>query len=75
MEGNPVNFVDPFGLEVCASNGQHIVCTDGMRPPPKGTPTNGPMSPVGMAATLAEAAAAACPVGRGTKVGKGGGLN
>ena len=70
--GNPVNWIDPLGLEVCASNGQRIVCSNGMRPPPEGTPTNGPMSPVGMAATIAEATAAACPIGRSARVTKNG---
>jgi RHS repeat-associated protein len=65
--GNPINWVDPLGLKICAPNGERIVCTDGMRPPPDGTPTNGPMSPIGMAATVAEAAAAACPPLRATK--------
>lgn len=61
--GDPVNWVDPLGLEpICAGNGQNIVCTDGQRPPPEGTPINGPLSPVGVAATVAEIAAADCPI-------------
>jgi len=70
VEGNPVNAIDPLGLEICAANGQLIICTDGMRPPPQGTPLNGPLSPIGVAATVAEAAAAACPVGRGAQTAK-----
>jgi hypothetical protein len=65
---DPVDFIDPLGLEICAANGQLITCTDGMRPPPQGTPLNGPLSPVGIAATVAEAIAAICPVGRGAGV-------
>jgi len=68
VNGNPVNWVDPLGLEICAANGQLKTCTDGMRPPPQGTPLNGPLSPIGVATTVAEAAAAACPVGRGAQV-------
>jgi RHS repeat-associated protein/uncharacterized repeat protein (TIGR02543 family) len=68
--GNPVNAIDPLGLEICAANGQLKTCTDGMRPPPQGTPLNGPLSPIGIAATVAEAAAAACPVGSGVQTAK-----
>jgi len=67
---DPVDFIDPLGLEICAANGQLITCTDGMRPPPQGTPLNGPLSPVGIAATVAEAALAVCPVGNGVKGAK-----
>lgn len=39
-----------------------------MRPPPEGTPLNGPLSPTGVAATVGEAAVAgACPTGRVAK--------
>lgn len=57
--GNPVNFVDPLGLDpICASDGQRPKCSDGMSPPPKGTPLNGPLSPIGIGATAVEM----CPV-------------
>ncbi|MGR9117149.1 MAG: CdiA C-terminal domain-containing protein, partial [Gammaproteobacteria bacterium] len=69
---NPINLIDPLGLEpICAASGQRIICTDGMRPPPTGIPLNGPLSPTGVAATAAEAGLAACPIGRGAKVADG----
>jgi hypothetical protein len=43
-----------------------------MRPPPQGTPLNGPLSPVGIAATVAEAVLSACPVGKGASAAKNG---
>lgn len=67
---DPVNWIDPNGLEICAANGQLITCTDGQRPPPEGTPLNGPLSPIGIGATVAEAAVATCPVGRGVGITK-----
>ncbi|WNB75569.1 RHS repeat-associated core domain-containing protein [Methylomonas koyamae] len=76
VRNNPVNLIDPEGLEdsglnqICAPNGQGTTCTTGMRPPPEGTPINGPLSPVGIAATAAEAGLAACPVGRGVGLSK-----
>ena len=66
---NPLRWIDPFGLAICAASGQLITCTDGMRPPPEGTPLNGPLSPVGVAATVAEAALGSCPIGRGVAKG------
>jgi RHS repeat-associated protein len=69
---DPVNWIDPNGLEICAANGQLITCTDGQRPPPEGIPLNGPLSPIGIGATVAEAAVAACPVGRGVGIAKSG---
>jgi RHS repeat-associated protein len=67
--GNPVSFVDPLGLDpmggdqICATDGsQGITCNGGgMSPPPVGTPMNGPLSPVGIAKTVAEAALSALP--------------
>ncbi len=55
VEGNSLRFTDPFGLKICAENGQTIVCTDGMRSPPEGNPTNGPLCPVGVATTAVDA--------------------
>jgi RHS repeat-associated protein len=54
--GNPVNFIDPLGLDVCAVNGMLETCSTGQRPPPEGTPTTGPLSP--MVGPLGAAAAA-----------------
>ncbi len=71
VNGNPINYFDPFGLDpLCAENGQRIDCTDGMRPPPAGTPLNGPLSPVGVASTVAETLLAVCPIGRGAQSAK-----
>lgn len=59
VEGNPVNFNDPLGLEpICAPDGQKTKCSDGMRSPPEGTPLNGPLSPIGIGSTAVEM----CPV-------------
>jgi hypothetical protein len=65
--GNPVHYTDPTGTFVCASFGQSENCTDGQRPPPTGTPTNGPLSPIGIAKTAATAASLAMPGLRGVK--------
>ncbi len=67
VRNNPVNLIDPEGLEdsgliqICAANGQRSNCTTGMRAPPDGSPMNGPLSPVGQAATFAEAGMAFIP--------------
>jgi RHS repeat-associated protein len=66
-DGNPVHYTDPTGTFVCASFGQSENCTDGQRPPPAGTPTNGPLSPIGIAKTAATAASLAMPGLRGVK--------
>jgi RHS repeat-associated protein len=40
---NPINWIDPLGLDICAVNGMKEACTTGMRPPPEGITTNGPL--------------------------------
>jgi hypothetical protein len=52
VNGNPVNLIDPFGLEVCSVNpGQRPpVCIDGQRPPGDVLPN----SPLGVAEPVAE---------------------
>ena len=71
---NPVSGVDPLGLDpLCSLNGMRETCTDGQRPPPEGSPTTGPLSPivgpVG-AAAVADAASMACPPLRGAKAAR-----
>jgi hypothetical protein len=49
--------VDPLGLDSCYAVGGRIECVTGQRPPPEdGIPVDGPLSPVGAAATAAKAA-------------------
>jgi RHS repeat-associated protein len=69
VRNNPLSFVDPLGLEICAANGQNIVCTDGMRPPPEGTPLDGPLSPPGVGQVVVEGGLAFCPLAK--TAGKG----
>ena len=77
VRNNPVNLIDPEGLEdsglnqICASNGQGTNCSTGMRPPPEGTPINGPLSPAGSIGFAAGTVAENCPIGRGAKVAQG----
>ena len=62
--GNPLGRIDPSGLDSCYAIGQKIVCVTGQRPPPEeGTPIDGPLSPVGVAKTVIEAALGLCTLG------------
>lgn len=66
VNGNPVNLIDPLGLDpLCAISGMGKTCTDGQRPPPEGQPLSGPLSPmvlpIGAAATAEAASMLYCP--------------
>jgi RHS repeat-associated protein len=70
---NPVNYIDPLGLDRTYAVGQRLVTfPDGQMTPAEsaivqaGFPeADGPISTIGIGATVAEAAVAACPIGRG----------
>jgi uncharacterized protein RhaS with RHS repeats len=72
VENNPLSYIDPLGLDRTYAVGQRLVTfPDGQMTPAEsaiveaGFPeADGPVSPVGVAATTAEAALAACPPGR-----------
>ncbi|MFA6095085.1 MAG: RHS repeat-associated core domain-containing protein [Candidatus Paceibacterota bacterium] len=75
VANDPVNFIDPQGLDICAVNGMREECATGMRPPPEGTPTTGPLSPmagpVGAAAAADAVSTLYCPeLGVAAKAGK-----
>ena len=69
--GNPVNFIDPLGLELTVGNGQNIIHLPDGAPLPNGgegvVSMDGAGSPIGVGGIVGEAAAAACPPLRGAK--------